>query len=202
MIGRGGDVMSAGSAVAGAGRTGAKPARGSRFYSRWYRVASTLGRVGAAVTLCVASGLAAGQAPATRTLSFGPAQYGGIVEPSIPLPPRVNGSPITFPNLWSAVDLRGDGRKDLIVGLVVNPTQPTVIASPLRILRPKIDGTGFTDVTRALLGNGTLPTTEHPREILVADFNGDGRDDVFVAAHGYDAMPFAGERNSLILSNC
>jgi len=40
----------------------------------------------------------------------------------------------------------------------------------------------------------------HPREVVVADFNGDRVDDIFVAAHGYDASPFPGEQNGLILS--
>jgi hypothetical protein len=45
-------------------------------------------------------------------------------------------------------------------------------------------------------GSGCL----HPRKALVADFNDDGRPDVFVACHGYDAAPFPGERNKVVLS--
>ncbi|MBL8987581.1 MAG: VCBS repeat-containing protein [Gemmatimonadetes bacterium] len=40
----------------------------------------------------------------------------------------------------------------------------------------------------------------HPRKALVADFNGDTKPDVFVACHGYDAPPFAGEQNVIVLS--
>ena len=40
----------------------------------------------------------------------------------------------------------------------------------------------------------------NPRKALVADFNGDGRPDVFVACHGYDAPPYPGERNKIVLS--
>jgi hypothetical protein len=40
----------------------------------------------------------------------------------------------------------------------------------------------------------------HPRKAVVADFNHDGRPDVFVACHGYDAAPFPGERSKLVLS--
>jgi hypothetical protein len=40
----------------------------------------------------------------------------------------------------------------------------------------------------------------NPRKALVADFNGDGRADVFVACTGYDGDPFPGERNRIVLS--
>lgn len=39
-----------------------------------------------------------------------------------------------------------------------------------------------------------------PRKSLTADFNADGKPDVFVACHGYDAPPFPGERNKVVLS--
>ena len=38
------------------------------------------------------------------------------------------------------------------------------------------------------------------RRTLFADFNGDGRQDVFIADTGYDALPFSGYPNTLILS--
>lgn len=41
----------------------------------------------------------------------------------------------------------------------------------------------------------------HPRKALVADFNLDARPDVFVICHGYDAAPFPGERNQVVLSS-
>lgn len=42
-------------------------------------------------------------------------------------------------------------------------------------------------------------TTVHPREIVQADFNGDGLPDLYVAGHGYDTDPFPGEQNHLLL---
>jgi len=39
-----------------------------------------------------------------------------------------------------------------------------------------------------------------PRKAIVADFNGDGKPDVFLACHGYDAEPFPGERQRILLS--
>jgi Ca2+-binding RTX toxin-like protein len=47
----------------------------------------------------------------------------------------------------------------------------------------------------------TTPKAIHPREMFVGDLNGDGVDDLFSANHGYDAPPYAGERDTLALSS-
>jgi hypothetical protein len=44
-------------------------------------------------------------------------------------------------------------------------------------------------------------TCVHPRQELIADFNGDGKPDIFLVCHGYDAGPFPGERNQVVLSS-
>ena len=46
-----------------------------------------------------------------------------------------------------------------------------------------------------------LPKTVHPRWPLAADFNNDGKDDLFLADHGWDTIPFPGHQNQLLLSN-
>lgn len=38
------------------------------------------------------------------------------------------------------------------------------------------------------------------RKLIVADFNGDGRPDVFAACHGYDGPPYPGENQRMLLS--
>jgi hypothetical protein len=48
--------------------------------------------------------------------------------------------------------------------------------------------------------DGPPARTEHGRQILIADFNGDHRNDIFVADHGYDAQPSPGHQNTLVLS--
>ncbi len=98
-----------------------------------------------------------------------------------------------------AIDLQGNGRPDVLACHASFPPQPRAKA-PCRILRPQSDGS-LVDVTRQLLGTGALAGTEHPREFVAGDFNHDGRQDVFVAAHGYDTQPFDGETNVLLISN-
>ena len=46
---------------------------------------------------------------------------------------------------------------------------------------------------------GDSPSSVHPREALMADFNGDGENDFFIADHGFDAQPFPGWSNQLLL---
>ena len=46
---------------------------------------------------------------------------------------------------------------------------------------------------------GDRPRGVHPREVLMADFDGDGNNDFFIADHGYDAPPFPGWHNQLLL---
>ena len=46
---------------------------------------------------------------------------------------------------------------------------------------------------------GDRPMSVHAREILAADFDGNGLKDIFIADHGWDAEPFPGWNNQLML---
>jgi hypothetical protein len=92
-------------------------------------------------------------------------------------------------------DITGDGRADLIVNSITVPTQN--IAHPVLVYTANTDGS-FTNVTDKTIGG--VASSVFGRQVLVADFNGDGRSDFFIAGHGYDAPPFPGEQSALLLS--
>lgn len=98
------------------------------------------------------------------------------------------------------IDTQGNGFPDLVLCHFASAPNNPKIKQPCRFLRPRPDGS-MIDVTRQLLGPGPLPSVEHPRYFVIADFNHDGRQDLFVAAHGYDAPPHSGEANVLLISN-
>jgi hypothetical protein len=109
------------------------------------------------------------------------------------------GIPSPVPTVTVPIDLQGNGRPDVLgchLSLVPYPKGKF----PCRIFRPQADGS-MIEITTHVFGNGPLPSLEHPRGIALGDFNGDGRPDVFVAGHGYDASPFDGETNLLLISN-
>ncbi|MFN7086361.1 MAG: FG-GAP repeat domain-containing protein, partial [Burkholderiales bacterium] len=95
------------------------------------------------------------------------------------------------------LDLNGDGKDDLFVTGSSHPPQDDT-AQPGRIAFGDGNG-GFTLASQAVFPWQTLNTVT-PREIAFADFNGDGRTDVYVASHGWDASPWPGEQNRLYLS--
>jgi hypothetical protein len=148
---------------------------------------------GMAAAAVLALGYCSPAGAQTCGLTFVTGPSGSLTDPSIEI-----GDPMGGAYTLLSADLSGSGRPELILGIGSGP--PEKQSLPPRILRPNTAGTGLVDVTRALLGAGALPGMEHPREIVTADFNQDGIQDIFFAAHGLDAAPFAGERNVLLLS--
>ena len=93
-------------------------------------------------------------------------------------------------------DFNGDGRVDVLIpqGLGVGTA-----AVPVRGF---LGGPGgiFTE-SAALFGPAGSPLAVNPTRSLAADFNGDGRTDVLLLDHGYDAPPYPGGFSQLLLSD-
>ncbi|MBE1289023.1 MAG: hypothetical protein GJ679_03340 [Rhodobacteraceae bacterium] len=96
-------------------------------------------------------------------------------------------------------DFDGDGRDEVLVGRhILEDGQPSEQSSELTVLT--FDASGAASELSIRTENGAISRI-HEREAAVADFNGDGIDDFFIAAHGLDMQPFPGEQNILVLSS-
>lgn len=96
-------------------------------------------------------------------------------------------------------DFTGRGKLDLFTAaLTYSADRGIAAATPSRLEIWSRDDNGSWTQAGALLS--TTQGCIHPRRAIVADFNGDKRPDVFLACHGFDAAPFPGERNLIVLS--
>lgn len=108
---------------------------------------------------------------------------------------RVNESDNAYEAFPTAADMNGDGLEDVVIRRLKYLTYETF---ELDILLN--DGRGGMVLATSSVFSGTVPAVQNPAEVTVADFNGDGRPDIFVPDHGYDDPPFPGYQNTLVLS--
>jgi len=94
----------------------------------------------------------------------------------------------------ACADFTGDGAPDCVVASQIQ----ALTTQPITILQGNGKG-GFTNVTSTIFTND-IPHVQHARQMVLADFNRDGRPDILIADHGYDAPPFPGYQNTLVLT--
>jgi hypothetical protein len=122
-------------------------------------------------------------AAASTVPTFGPLREVATLQPGAALLDLANG------------DFAGDGRQDV---LVVRGRWASPDAQPISVLVNDGNG-GFSDRASELF-SGTVPTAVWPRQVLIGDYNEDGRADIFIGDSGMDVDPFPGHTNHLLLS--
>ncbi len=92
-------------------------------------------------------------------------------------------------------DFNGDGLDDVVITKMTFQTFETY---ELDVLIN--DGNGSLMLRTSSMFLRAPPAVQHPAQVVVADFNGDGASDIFVADSGYDDYPHPGYQNQLALS--
>jgi hypothetical protein len=116
---------------------------------------------------------------------------------AFPIGPNVSSTGAYF---IDAVDLTGDRNAEALFFGFTYPSLGNAFNFPQQGSAFFGSGTGlFSSASNQF--SFAMPATTHPRKLLYADFNQDGRLDVFLADHGWDTVPFAGGQNQLMLSN-
>ncbi|MFO1261968.1 MAG: VCBS repeat-containing protein [Rhodoferax sp.] len=111
--------------------------------------------------------------------------------------------PITMPPKYgdaaAFADFMQNGTYSVVTHtLEYDVNKPVGVATPGHIYFYQYVNGVWQDKTSQLLSSNV--GCIHPRKAIVADFNGDGKPDVFFACHGFDAAPFSGEQQRVLLS--
>jgi hypothetical protein len=98
-------------------------------------------------------------------------------------------------------DLTGDGLPEIVYDSDFRAPGdvPIKTAAPILIFTPAADGT-YSLLPVKTDQKGGLQRIDM-RTAIIRDFNGDGVGDLFVVGTGYDAAPYPGEQNILLLSS-
>lgn len=164
-----------------------------------------------ALSMLISCGGGGGAAPNTSSgaviptaVMLGESQAELVTTINLNVASGYSGKDILFYNLVAKGDLNGDGYDDLVIGLFRHTTIPSYSGreyDPSGSIKPvilfydaNIDSYKINEQLQLV-----LQAHHHPRQAMISDFDGDGRNDLFIQGHGYDDAPF-GEQNSLILN--
>jgi hypothetical protein len=99
-----------------------------------------------------------------------------------------------YPASISYLDLDGDGDTDIFIGATSSFSNAKQISEVYLN-----DGFGSFILDKDFFANP--PTFFSPRKSIIGDYNGDGKEDIYVAGSGWDQPPWSGEASVLILSS-
>ena len=127
--------------------------------------------------------------------SFVPGPYIGRTVPVVKTDVRELGCADCWPTprILAVVDFNNDGTDEIVLSMDAADSELLSTNVPLPILFYSLDGKPYSGIS-------DRPKRVLAREAVVADFNGDGILDLFIAAAGLDIPPYPGEQNVLFLS--